>query len=341
MLARLSRELPEGAYLYEPKWDGFRALAFRDGAWAELQSRNLNRFGRYFPELIEAMTRSTAERFVLDGEIIVFADGGADFGALLKRVHPARSRVDRLRRETPASYVAFDLLAEGDDDLTETPFTERRARLEILFRSLGPPLMLTPATDDVKLARRWLETFSGSGVDGVVAKAPGLRYEPGRRVMVKVKNERTADCVVAGFRSMDELVTSLLLGVYDSGSVLRHVGVASSFTRSLGRELFDRLSGHVVPLRRHPWAAGFPIERRPMGRLRGAAGVWTPDMPLDWVPVDPVLVCEVAYDQLDVDRFRHPARFVRWRPDRDPGSCGFGQFAPVGRVDALRLARGA
>ncbi|HET7338295.1 MAG TPA: ATP-dependent DNA ligase [Candidatus Dormibacteraeota bacterium] len=327
MLARAATDLPLDGYLYEPKWDGFRALAYRDGEWSELQSRNLNRFGRYFPELVEAMTRAHSQRFVLDGEIVIVGPNGSDFGALLKRVHPAQSRVDRLRMETPASFVAFDLLAEGDDDLTRVPFAERRKRLERLFEGFEPPLLLTPITGDVEVARRWLERFTGRGVDGVIAKARDLRYEPDRRVMVKVKRERTAECLVGGFRLNGDKVTSLLLGVYDAAGVLRHVGVSSSFTTAVRRDMFEQLRRFAVPLAGHPWEHGFAIERRPMGRLRGAAGVWTPELPLDWIPVRPALVCEVAYNQLDEDRFRHPARFVRWRPDRDPASCRFDQFA--------------
>jgi ATP-dependent DNA ligase len=341
MLARLASELPKGDFLYEPKWDGFRALAYRDGNWAELQSRNLNRFGRYFPELVDAMTHAAAGSFVLDGEIIVRTGSGADFGALLKRVHPARSRVERLRVETPASFVAFDLLADGDDNLMQTPFAERRARLETLFEHLPPPLLLTPITADVRTAKRWLEEFVGDGVDGVVAKARDLLYEPDRRVMVKVKTEHTADCVAAGFRASGDEVTSLLLGLYDDHRVLRHVGVASSFKRTERRELHARLLRLAMPLVDHPWAAGFAIERRPMGRLRGAAGVWTPEMPLDWVPIRPDLVAEVVYGQLDVDRFRQPARFVRWRPDRRPESCRFDQLHVSGHASALDFARGA
>ena len=333
MLARLERELPPSGHIYEPKWDGFRAIAFRDGAWAELQSRNLNRFGRYFPELVEALLAVRDDRFVIDGEIVVAGDPAFDFGALLKRVHPARSRVERLRRETPASFVAFDLLAAGDRDVRREPFVERRRMLEILLRDSPPPLMLTPATDDPALAATWLTRYTGRGVDGVVAKARDLKYEPGKRVMVKVKPERTLDCVVAGFRAADGGVTSLLLGLHDAHGCLRHIGVTSSFRREDRRSLLATLRSEVVPLDSHVWAQGFAIDRRPMGRLRGAAGLWTPEMPLDWVPVRPHLVCEVAYGQLDVDRLRHPAAFRRWRPDRDPRSCTFAQLdteSPVG-----------
>jgi ATP-dependent DNA ligase len=327
MLARLERELPAAGHLYEPKWDGFRALAFRRGAAVELQSRNLNPFGRYFPEILEALGAVRAAEFVLDGEIVVVNGEGFDFGALLKRVHPARTRIDRLRAETPATFIAFDLLGEGSEDLRELPFHERRRRLERLLSVSPDRVRLTPATADVEVARRWLAELSGSGIDGIVAKPLDGRYQPGKRAMVKVKPARTADCVVAGVRLAGPCeVASLLLGLYDLTGVLRHVGVASSFGAGRRRELFDAVRPVAVTLRGHPWELGFGIERRPLGRLRGSAGVWTPDLPQDWVPVRPDLVCEVSYSQVDEDRFRHPARFVRWRPDRDPTSCGFDQL---------------
>jgi len=327
MLARLERELPPRGHFYEPKWDGFRAIAFRDGAWADLQSRNLNPFGRYFPELVEGLKSLEEARFVVDGEIVIAGGDAFDFGTLLKRLHPARSRVDVLSRESPASFVAFDVLAVGDRDLRREPFIERRRALERLLEDARPPLMITPITEDPSLAAEWLDRYTGRGVDGVVAKAADLRYEPGKRVMVKVKPERTLDCVVAGFRAGDAGVASLLLGLYDPAGCLRHIGVTSSFRREDSRSLLTKLGPRTVALEGHPWELGFAIERRPMGRLRGAAGLWTPEMPQDWVPVRPDLVCEVAYGQLDVDRLRHPARFRRWRPDRDPRSCTFEQLA--------------
>ena len=326
MLARLKRTLPERGHLYEPKWDGFRALAFRDGGWADLQSRNLNRFGRYFPELVEALKSVDEQRYVIDGEIVVVGPEGFDFGALLKRVHPARSRIERLRAETPATFVAFDILAAGDRDLRRLPFVDRRAVLERVLAGVRLPMLVTPITGDRSEAEDWLVRFTGRGVDGVVAKALDLPYQPGKRVMVKVKPERTADCLVGGFRVAGVGVTSLVLGLYDEAGVLRHVGVTSAFTNQARHALLDRLTPHVVALEGHPWEQGFGIERRPTGRLRGAAGLWTPDMAQDWLPVEPVLVCEVAYGQLDVDRFRHPAQFRRWRPDRAPRSCTFDQF---------------
>src|SRR5215212_6982015 len=297
MLARLARELPRGDYVYEPKWDGFRCLAFRDGAEVDLRSRNQRPLARYFPEIVEALLALPYERLALDGELIVAGDDEVDFVALLARLHPAASRVERLRTETPASFVVFDLLAVDGDGLLERPFAERRARLEALLGSASPPLALTPATTDERVAAGWLDRF-----EGVVAKHRELRYEPGRRAMVKVKHERTADCVVAGFRWLVErpLPSSLLL---------------------------ERLAPLVVPLQGHTWEHGFRLAGSPTGRLKGSAGSWTPsEMEQDWVPVAPELVAEIAYDQRDHRRFRHPGRFRRWRPDRDPASCTFDQL---------------
>src|SRR5215210_7456021 len=328
MLARLERELPADGYFYEPKWDGFRGLVFRAGDEVDIRSRNQRPLARYFPELVEALVDHSTPRFVLDGEIIAFSGSRPDFPALLARLHPAASRVERLRRETPALFVAFDLIALEDDDLRERPFTERRALLERLLDERRRPLLLTPLTQDRAEAERWLETLQGAGVDGVVAKHADLRYEAGARRMVKVKRERTADCVVAGFRWLvdEPLPSSLLLALYD-GDDLRHVGIASSFAAPARRQLLEELRPHVVPLAGHPWERGFLLAGSPTGRLKGAAGRWSPDeMEQDWTPVEPVLVCEVQFDQLDGDRFRHPARFRRWRPDRDPDSCTLEQL---------------
>ena len=327
MLARLDDELPRGRHIYEPKWDGFRAIAFRDGDWAELQSRKLNRFGRYFPELVEGLCAIAEKQYVIDGEIVIAGEGGFDFAALLMRLHPSATRVERLRRETPAHFIAFDVLAIGGDDLRQQPFVQRRRRLEELLAHAPNRIQVTPATERREIAVDWLERFTGSGVDGVVAKSHELRYDAGKRSMVKVKPERTADCVVAGFRATHDGVAALLLGLYDSDRVLRHIGVASSFNRPRRRELLDCLQARIVPLEGHPWQKGFVIGRSPIGRLRGAAGLWTPNLPLDWVPVRPDLVCEVAHGQVDVDRLRHPAKFRRWRPDRDAGSCELGQLS--------------
>ncbi|HEX2111661.1 MAG TPA: ATP-dependent DNA ligase [Gaiellaceae bacterium] len=328
MLARLARELPRGGYLYEPKWDGFRALVFRDGEEIDIRSRHGRPLARYFPELVEGVDALAVARFVGDGEIVAAEPSGAYFAALMARLHPAASRVERLRRETPARLVLFDLIAVGDEDLRGAPFEERRARLATLLAGAAPPIHLTPLTESFDVARDWLDRFAGAGVDGVVAKHRSLPYEPGRRAMVKVKRERTADCVVAGFRWLAEarLVGSLLLALYDGGE-LRHIGVATSFPRDRRAALVDELAPLVTSLERHPWRSGFGLEPSPLGRLLGAAGRWDPSqMAMDWVPLRPERVCEVAYDQLDDRRFRHPARFRRWRPDRDPRSCRFDQL---------------
>jgi ATP-dependent DNA ligase len=328
MLARLARELPRGPYLYEPKWDGFRALAFRDGDAVELQSRHGRPLGRYFPEIVEALLALETPRFVLDGEVVVAGPGGLDFPALMARLHPVESRVERLRRETPARLVAFDLVAFGDEALLATSFAERRARLESVVAGESA-VVLTPVTNDPEVASAWLDRFAGGGVDGVVAKERDLTYQPGKRVMVKVKNERTADCVVAGFRWLAEhdLVSSLLLGLYDEAGGLRHVGVVTSFSRDQRARLTAEVTPRATTLAGHPWEHGFGLERSPLGRLLGAAGRWIPgEMEMDWTPVRPDLVCEVAYDQVDDRRFRHPARFRRWRPDREPRSCTLDQL---------------
>ena len=328
MLGKLARELPAGEYLYEPKWDGFRCLVFRAGDEVDLRSRHDRPLARYFPELVEAFRSLPADPLVVDGEIVLATAGGFDFSALLARLHPAPSRVERLRRETPAAFVAFDLLALEDDDLRERPFAERRSLLERVLAAARAPLFLTPATSDRAVASSWVERFGGTGIDGVVAKHRELRYEPGVRAMLKIKRERTADCVVGGFRWLVDrpLPSSLLLGLYDDEGDLRHVGVAASFTERQRRALLEELAPVVVPLAGHPWEAGFLVGGSPVGRLPGAAGRWTPEMQQDWVPVAPARVCEVAYDQLDGDRLRHPARFRRWRPDREPRSCTFAQL---------------
>jgi ATP-dependent DNA ligase len=325
MLARLARELPR-RHLYEPKWDGFRCLAFCEDGEIDLRSRNDRPLARYFPELVDALRRLPEARVVLDGELVVPTPAGLDFTALLSRLHPALSRVDRLSRETPAWFIAFDVLARRNDDLRTLPFAERRRQLERLFRGARAPLILTPITADVQIAERWL--YAGRGIDGVVAKDPSVAYRPGERALVKVKHERTADCVVAGFRLFEDrpLPSSLLLGVYDGEHELRHVGLASSFAEAERPRLLETLSPLAIPLERHPWANGFLLEGSPMGRMKGAAAKWTPEMGLDWIPVAPSLVCEVAYDHLDGDRFRHPARFRRFRPDRETRSCTFEQF---------------
>jgi ATP-dependent DNA ligase len=329
MLGKLVRELPRGDYLYEPKWDGFRCLAFRAGDAVELRSRHDRPLGRYFPELVAAVQSVRGcDAFVLDGEILVAAGGGYDFPTLMTRLHPAASRVDRLSAAAPAGFVAFDLLAVGERDLRAEPFCERRAALERLVGAGDERLRLTPATTDADVAAGWLGGADGAGVDGVMAKPRDLTYRPGERVMLKVKLERTLDCVVAGFRLLADrpLPSSLLLGLYSPAGALEHIGIAGSFSERLRRELLDALSPLVVPLAGHPWERGFLLEGSPVGRLKGAAGRWAPgEMSLDWIPVAPTRVAEVSYDHIEARRLRHPARFRRWRPERDPLTCTFDQ----------------
>jgi ATP-dependent DNA ligase len=328
MLARLSRDLPVGGYLYEPKWDGFRMLAFRSGDEVDLRSRHGRPLARYFPELVAAVRSLDAQEIVLDGEAVIVRDGVSDFAALLARLHPAASRVERLARETPAVFVAFDVLVVGSEDLQDRPFEERRRRLSEVLRDASPPLFLTPATEEPEVAAGWLARYEGAGVDGIVAKHRDLRYRPGVRAMVKIKRRRTADCVVAGFRWLADLplVSSLMLGVHDPAGRLQHVGVVSSMPAAMRRGLVAELGPLARTLLGHPWEHGFLVDRGALGRLKGSAGTWSPGMSLDWVPVEPIRVCEVGYDQLDGGRFRHPARFIRWRPDREPRSCTFDQF---------------
>ncbi len=333
MLARLARELPRSPGLvYEPKWDGFRCIVFCDRGDLDLRSRHQRPLARYFPELVDALSKLPCDRFVLDGEIVIVTDEGSDFAALMARLHPAASRVERLSRETPAVFIAFDLIALNDEDLRGTPFAARRARLEALLRDPPPGVALTPATQDPARAAEWLESFDGRGIDGVVAKPRDLSYQAGRRAMVKIKQDRTADCVVGGFRVLADvpMIGSLLLGLFGAEGNFRHVGVASSFSDEQRHELFRQLQPRVVALAGHPWESGFGLGRSPVGRLAGAAGRWTPDLVRDWLPIRPELVCEVAYDHWDGERFRHPARFRRWRPDREARSCTFEQLEIAG-----------
>ena len=318
MLAKLARELPEaGGVLYEPKWDGFRCIVFRDGDEVELGSRNERPLTRYFPEVVDAVRANVPERCVIDGEVVIAGAGGLDFDALQLRIHPADSRVRKLAGEIPASFVAFDALAVGDADLRGRPFGERRAALEAALAGAGPPVHLTPATADRDVARDWFARFEGAGLDGVVAKRVDLPYREDERVMVKVKHERTADCVVAGFRwhKSGGVVGSLLLGLYDEGGVLHHVGVTASFTMARRAELVAELEPYVIE------SGGFT------GRGPGDAhSRWNAKKDLSFVPMRPELVCEVAYDHLQGHRFRHATTFRRWRPDRDPPSCTYSQL---------------
>ena len=326
MLAKLTRELPraEGMF-YEPKWDGFRCIVFRDGDEVELGSRNEKPLTRYFPELIEPLRRDLPDRCVLDGEIVIAGPSGLDFDALSQRIHPAESRITLLASTTPASFVAFDLLAVGDRDLCDAPYPERRALLEETLTSAAPPVHLTPVTDDPDVAADWFSRFEGAGLDGVVAKPGDLRYLPDKRAMFKVKHERTADCVVGGFRWHKEggVIGSLLLGLYDGDGVLHHVGVASGFTAARRRELVAELE----PLRAeaaegHPWLGSATGS----SRLPGGTSRWSAGKDMSWEPLRPELVCEVGYDHLQDQRFRHGTSFRRWRPDREPSSCTYTQL---------------
>jgi ATP-dependent DNA ligase len=315
--------------LYEPKWDGFRALVFKSGRSLFLQSRDLQPLDRYFPDLHDALRARVPKSCVLDGEIVIATPRGLDFDALQLRLHPAASRVAKLAAATPASFVAFDLLAVGRRNLMGRPQTERREHLEELLSEAEPPLYLTPVTRDRAVALDWLERFEGAGLDGVVAKLEDSAYHPGKRAMIKVKHVRTADCVVAGFRrhkSGRDAIGSLLLGLYDAPGVLQHVGVTSAFTMARRRALLKELA----PLRRdairnHPWRdwAGAAAES---SRMPGAQSRWSAGKDLSWEPLRPERVCEVKYDHLQRDRFRHAATFLRWRPDKRPRDCRFDQL---------------
>ncbi|MGN6088602.1 MAG: ATP-dependent DNA ligase [Actinomycetales bacterium] len=320
MLARLEPELPVGGWSYEPKWDGFRCLAFCEGGEVHLRSRNQRPLARYFPEVVSAV-HELGREVVLDGELVIWRDGVSDFPAMLARLHPARSRVELLSGETPAQLIVFDVLSIDAEDLLSAPFERRRQALLSLVaptRRLAP----TPASDDVVRAAEWLDAPPGAGIDGVVAKAHGSAYQPGKRSMVKVKRQRSVDCVVAGCRrsSVDE-VSSLLLGLWNDAGELVHVGVVANLARLLRRELAVLLDPFVTSLEGHPWERGFGLEGGALGRLKGTAGRWTPEMERDWLPLRPELVCEVGFDHVEGHRFRHPARFRHWRPDRDARSC--------------------
>jgi ATP-dependent DNA ligase len=324
MLAKLARQLPPaGAVLYEPKWDGFRCIVFRDGDEVELGSRNEKPLTRYFPEVADAARANLPARSVVDGEIVVAGPDGLDFDALLQRIHPAESRVRRLAAETPASFVAFDLLGVADRDLRPLPLAERRAALEAALDGVRPPVHLTPATDDRAVALDWFDRFEGAGLDGVVAKPVDLPYRENERAMVKVKHERTADCVVAGFRwhKSGGIVGSLLLGLYDAAGTLHHVGVTASFTMERRRQLVEELAPYRAGAGdEHPW------HWVDAGRKPGTPSRWNAGRDLSFEPLRPELVCEVAYDHLQGDRFRHATTFRRWRPDRDPSSCTYAQL---------------
>jgi len=331
MLAKLTRDFPEDADLvYEPKWDGFRCLVFRDGEEIELGSRNEKPLTRYFPELVESLRANIPDRVVLDGEIVIPSERGLDFDALQLRMHPAESRVRKLSVEIPASFVAFDLLALGDDDLTGAPFRDRRAALERALAASKPPIHLTPATTDPATARDWFERFEGAGLDGVIAKPPSLTYQPDKRAMLKIKHQRTVDCAVGGFRIHKDGagVGSLMLGLFDDDGAMHHVGVATSFSAARRAELLDELAPYRTDaLDGHPWAEWARAEAHQEGkRLPGGGNRWNAGKDMSWEPLRLGLVAEVAYDGMQGDRFRHATQLVRWRPDREPRSCTYDQL---------------
>ncbi|MDQ1521501.1 MAG: hypothetical protein QOI55_2574 [Actinomycetota bacterium] len=344
MLAKLTRELPPaGEVLFEPKWDGFRCIVFRDGDDLDLQSRNSKPLLRYFPELREPMLAQLAEQCVVDGELVVTSEKGLDFDALQLRQHPADSRVQKLAKEIPASFVAFDLLALGDESLLDVPFGDRRAALERMLGKAKPPIYLTPTTRDRDTAADWFSRFEGAGFDGVVAKPLSGPYSPGQRTMLKVKHERTADCVVAGYRVHKDGkgVGSLLLGLYDDDGTLHHVGVASSLAAPARAQLLE----DIQPLRdhaldAHPWRewADFMAEAAADGqRMPGGMNRWNAKKDMSWEPLRIERVAEVLYEGLMSGRFRHNARFKRWRPDKDPDDCTYSQLETVAPAELREM----
>jgi ATP-dependent DNA ligase len=334
MLAKSVADVPDGAgFLYEPKWDGFRCIVFRDGDEVELGSRNEKPLTRYFPDVVAAVKAQLPERCVVDGEIVIASGKGLDFEALLQRIHPAASRIALLAGSTPASFIAFDLLAEGDESLMDEPFAVRRARLELALATSAAPVHLTPATDDAAVARDWFTVFEGAGLDGVVAKPSSLPYTPDKRVMLKVKHARTADCVVAGFRwhKTGPVVGSLVLGLYDDAGELQHVGVAASFPMTRRKELVEELAPYRLQGDEdHPWTGEVTSERAPTS---SAGSRWNRDKDLSFEPLRPELVAEVAYDHMEGARFRHTAQFRHFRPDRDARSCTYDQLQRPVRFD--------
>jgi ATP-dependent DNA ligase len=327
MLSKSVTTIPPGAS-YEPKWDGFRSICFRDSDEVELGSRNERPMTRYFPELVAAVKAELPQRCVIDGEIIVATDHGLDFEALQQRIHPADSRVRMLAAHTPASFIAFDLLALGDDDYTQRPFDERRAALVEALAGAGPSIHLTPATTDIDTAQRWFSEFEGAGLDGVIAKPLTITYQPDKRVMFKIKHTRTADCVVAGYRvhkSGADAIGSLLLGLYRADGGLASVGVIGAFPMATRHQLFADLQPLVTTFDDHPWnwAAHHAGDRTPR---RNEGSRWNAGKDLSFVPLRPERVVEVRYDHMEGERFRHTAQFNRWRPDRDPGSCTYAQL---------------
>ena len=341
MLSKAVKAIPDVGHV-EPKWDGFRTIVFKDGDEVELGSRNERPMTRYFPELVEALRENLPARCVVDGEIILVRDGQLEFDVLQQRIHPAASRVTMLAETTPASFVAFDLLALGDDDLMSRPFGERRRLLvEALTESgASDPVFITPATADLAEANDWFTRFEGAGLDGVVAKPLDGTYQPDKRTMFKIKHDRTADCVVAGFRwhKSGGIVGSLLLGLYGDDGRLHHVGVAASFPMARRASLVGELEPLVeTDLSRHPWGEWADQEAHANTRMPGAVSRWSAGKNLSFVPLRPELVVEVAYDQMEGDRFRHTAQFRRWRTDRTPESCTYDQLESPAGLDLSEI----
>jgi ATP-dependent DNA ligase len=346
MLAKPATKLPTGdGWFYEPKWDGFRCVVFRDGDEVELGSRNERPLTRYFPEVVEAVKAQLPERCVVDGEIVVPRGDRLDFEALLQRIHPAASRVTLLAEQTPASFVAFDLLALGDESLLAEPFAQRQARLREALGGAQAPVYVTSLTADSALAERWFSEFEGAGLDGVVAKRGDQPYSPDQRVMTKVKHVRTADCVVAGFRwhKSGPIVGSLLLGLYDDSGTLQHIGVAASFTMKRRAELVEELAPYrAEAIDGHPWQSWANAQTDTEGehRMPGAVSRWNSGKDLSWVPLRPELVVEIKYDQLEGSRLRHTGQFLRWRPDRDATSCTYDQLDVPVHYDLAEVLSG-
>jgi ATP-dependent DNA ligase len=343
MLAKRVDTLPDGdGWIYEPKWDGFRVLVFRDGDELVLQSRDEKALNRYFPELEEPLRQQLPRRCILDGETVIASAQGLDFDALQMRIHPAASRVKMLASDIPASVVFWDILCIDDVDLRSEPFRDRRSRLEAILANARPPLHITPATTDRATAADWFQRFEGAGLDGVMAKQAAGTYEPNKRTMLKVKHERDCDCVVAGFRwhknGEGTAIGSLLLGLYDDSGQLQHVGVCASFSAAKRQELVTFLAPHREnALEEHPWRDWAKPEEGSPGRMPGAKSRWTGGKDLSWQPLRPELVVEVAYEHMQGDRFRHTAQFRRWRDDKQPTDCTYAQLEVVAPHELARI----
>lgn len=344
MLAATAASIPDGDFLFEPKWDGFRAIVFRSADDVYIQSRELKPLDRYFPELHAVLLEQLPPGCVLDGEIIIATDHGLDFEALQQRIHPAASRIEKLSREMPSAFVAFDLLAADGADLRDAPQSERRKKLEQLLTRATPPVFLTPLTRDRSVAAKWLQEFEGAGLDGVIAKPAAGTYQPGARSMIKIKHIRTADCAVAGFRwykTGRDAVGSLLLGLFDDRGRLQHVGVTSAFTMAVRKQLVEDLA----PLREnalegHPWRDWAEMDPVELNRMPGAKSRWSSGKDLSWEPLRVERVVEVKYDHMQGTRFRHAAVFLRWRPDRKPNTCTYEQLEVVPAYALSEVLRG-